>query len=281
MQFRIKHLASALTLALSTMAGGVSATELAVIISNGSYDNLQGERRISRAHRNLVSAFKAQGYEVIEGVDLTRLEMQTLIQRVESAIPELAGIVVLCSTNTVTDGSQTWILPSDIDGDSAIEAAFGAPSLDMFLSLAAMKPGHGAVFLGVADVNISRGSNLRTGVGNADIPQGVLLVSGPSDRIAALLEDRLLVSDQPLSIGLSNPAEITVSGFVSPIIALCRNQLTRRHQQLTGWPLSLNKHYGPLRTKVIGSRILKNICAVFPMVFTPPQHVLDLQILTR
>ena len=216
MRVRIKQLTAAFTLSLTAFAGSVSATELALIISNSDYDNLQGERRISRNHRDLVAAFKAQGYEVIEGVDLNRLEMQALVQRVASAIPELAGIVVLCSTNTVTDGAQTWILPTDIGGDSAIEAAFGAPTLDMFLALAAKKPGHGSVFIGVADEDTSRGSNLHAGVGDADIPQGVLLVSGPSSRIASLLEDRLLVDNQPLSVGLSNPAGIAVSGFVSP-----------------------------------------------------------------
>ena len=216
MKFRFKHLASALTLGLSAMAGGVSATELALIISNGNYDNLQGERRITREHRDLAAAFKAQGFDVIEGVNLNRQEMQALLQRVESVIPELSGIVILSSTNTVTDGKQTWILPSDIDGDSAIETAFGAPTLDTFLALAARKPGHGAVFLGVADVNTSRGSTLRSGVGDADIPQGVLLVSGPADRIAELLQDKLLFDDRPLSVGLSKPSGIVVSGFVSP-----------------------------------------------------------------
>lgn len=216
MRARFKQLTAAFTLSLTAFAGSVSATELALIISNSDYDNLQGERRISRNHRDLVAAFKAQGYEVIEGVDLNRLEMQALVQRVESVIPELAGIVVLCSTNTATNGEQTWILPTDIGGDTAIEAAFGAPTLDLFLSLAAKKPGHGSVFLGVADVDTSRGSNLRAGVGDANIPQGVLLVSGPSDRIASLLEDRLLVDNQPLSVGLSNPNGISVSGFVSP-----------------------------------------------------------------
>ncbi|MEK6205716.1 MAG: caspase family protein, partial [Amylibacter sp.] len=126
MRVRFKQLTAAFTLSLTAFAGSVSATELALIISNSDYDNLQGERRISRNHRDLVAAFKAQGYEVIEGVDLSRLEMQALVQRVDSVVDELSGIVVLCSTNTVTDGSQTWILPTDIGGDSAIEAAFGA-----------------------------------------------------------------------------------------------------------------------------------------------------------
>lgn len=216
MRLGIKQFVAAITLSLTAFAGGASATELALIISNSDYDHLQGERRISRNHRDLVAAFKAQGYEVIEGVDLTRLEMQALVQRVESVIPEVSGIVVLCSTNTATDGTQTWILPTDIGGDTATEAAFGAPTLDLFLSLVAKKPGHGSVFLGVADVDTSRRSNLRAGVGDANIPQGVLLVSGPSKRIASLLEDRLLVDSQPLSAGLSDPDGMTVSGFVSP-----------------------------------------------------------------
>lgn len=216
MRAGIKLFTAALTLSFSAIAGSVSATELAVIISNSNYDNLQGERRISRDHNNLVAAFRAQGYEVIEGVDLTRLEMQALVEQVDSVVDELNGIVVLCSTDIVTDGESTWILPTDIGGDTAIDAAFGAPTLDMFLSLAARKPGHGAVFLGVADVKTSRASGLQTGVGDANVPQGVLLVNGPSDKVSALLEDRLLGSSNPLSASLSDLHGIGVAGFVSP-----------------------------------------------------------------
>lgn len=216
MRFGIKLVAAALTLSLSSFAQGTVAKELALIISNSEYDHLKGERRIGRDHNDLVAAFTAQGYEVIEGVDLTRLEMQALVQRVDSVLDELSGIVVLCSANTVTDGTRTWILPTDIGGDSVIEASFGAPTLDMFLSLAAEKPGHGAVFVGAADVNTTRASSLTTGVGDTDIPQGVLMVSGPSDKISALLERTLLGNNNPLSSSLSGQNGISVAGFVSP-----------------------------------------------------------------
>jgi len=215
-----------LTLSFAVMAGSVHAADLAVIISNGDYDNLSDERKVTREHQKLVTAFRTQGYEVIDGLNLSRREMQALVQRANDIADSVASIVVLASANIVTDNRQTWVLPTDIDGDTAIQAAFGAPTLDVFLSLAANKPGHGFVFLGVSEDETSRASTLRAGVGDADIPQGVLLVNGPADEVASLLRNNLLTSRQPLTVGLANASKVTAQGYVSPDIGLLPEQVT-------------------------------------------------------
>ena len=215
MQFRFKHLATALTLSMAAMAGGVSAADLALIISNGDYDNLRDEGRISRKHDDLVAAFKAEGFEVIEGVDLSRLDMQALVKRADSISEAVDNLVIVLSGNIVNDGTQTWVLPVDIAGDSMIEAAFGAPTLQTFLTLAANKPGHASVFIGVSDVD-PRSGGLKSGLADAAIPQGVLLVSGQADKIEEFLTEDLLGSNRPMSVLLANPSHIDVAGYVSP-----------------------------------------------------------------
>ena len=216
MQVRFKHLATALTLSWAAMAGGVSAADLALIISNGDYENLRDEGRISRKHDGLVAAFKAEGFEVIEGTDLTRLEMQALAKRADSISEAVDNFVIVLSGNIVNDGKQTWVLPVDTSGDSMLEAAFGAPTLSTFLAMAAAKPGHASVFVGVSDVDPNRNSGLKSGVADASIPQGVLLVSGQADDIEELLTDDLLGSNRPMSVLLANSSGMDVAGYVSP-----------------------------------------------------------------
>ena len=107
MPIEIKHLVAALSLSLAGIAGSASAAELALIISNSDYEELKGERRIARKHDGIVEDFRDQGYDVIEGADLTRLEMQGLVKRADGVIDEYDGIVILLSGNIVTDGNQT------------------------------------------------------------------------------------------------------------------------------------------------------------------------------
>ena len=220
MRSRLPLFIGILILSLTVMAGVAKAADLALIISNGDYDNLSDERKVTREHQNLVAAFKTQGYQVIDGLNLSRREMQALVQRADDITNSVASLVVVASANIVTDNRQTWVLPTDVDGDSAIEAGFGAPTLDVFLSLAARKPGHGFVFLGLARDESSRASDLRAGIGGPVIPQGVLLVNGPADEIAALLRNALLTSRQPLATSLASASKVSVQGFVSPDVGL-------------------------------------------------------------
>ena len=216
MQIRFKHLATALTLSMTAMAGGVSAADLALIISNGDYDNLSEQRKISRMHADLVEAFKEQGFEVIEGSDLTRLEMLALAKRASNISEAVDNLVIVLSGNIVNDGQQTWVLPVDTAGDTALDAAFGAPTLDTFLAMAGAKPGHASVFVGISDVDPSRNSGLKSGLADVTIPQGVLLVSGQADDIEELLSDDLLGSNRPMSVLLENLRRMDVAGYVSP-----------------------------------------------------------------
>ncbi|PCJ75730.1 MAG: hypothetical protein COA53_04505 [Rhodobacteraceae bacterium] len=216
MQVRFKHLATALTLSMAAMAGGVSAADLALIISNGDYDNLSDQRKISRKHAGLVQAFKDQGFEVIEGSDLTRLQMLALTKRASSISEAVDNFVIVLSGNIVNDGQQTWVLPVDMAGGSLLDAAFGAPTLDTFLAMAGAKPGHASVFVGISDVDPARNSGLKLGIGDAAIPQGVLLVSGQASDIEDLLSDDLLGSNRTMSELLANPSRMDVAGYVSP-----------------------------------------------------------------
>jgi len=216
MKVRLTHLATALTLSMTAMAGGVSAADLALIISNGDYDNLSEERKISRKHGDLVEAFKEQGFEVIEGADLTRLEMLALAKRANSINEAVENFVILLSGNIVNDGQQTWVLPVDTAGDTLLEAAFGAPTLDTFLAMAAGNPGHASVFVGISDVDPDRNSGLKSGLADAAIPQGVLLVSGQAGDVEELLTDDLLGSNRPMSVLLANTPRIDAAGYVSP-----------------------------------------------------------------
>ena len=203
---------------LSSVAfvGGANAAEMAVVISNGNYETLRDDRAATRAHSGAVQIFSGSGYDVLEDTDLDRLAIQQMLARLDSVVDELQGIVVLCAGQFVNDGQQTWFLPTDFEGDSALDVAFNAVPLQLFLDFAARHPGRAVIALAPSTSTVDWQDGLSGGVAVGNVPQGVLLMAGPRSAITDELQSMMARGATVASALEDVDSDITVQGFVSP-----------------------------------------------------------------
>ena len=118
---RIITLSLIALLGLSSLA---NAQNLALVLSNGYYDNGTDVANISRKHQQMVNALENRGYEVIEGKDLNRLETR---QRIGDFAGKIAGadtVIAVLNGHVAHFGEVSWLLPADMNASSATGMAF-------------------------------------------------------------------------------------------------------------------------------------------------------------
>jgi len=77
------------------LSGMASAQNLALVLSNGYYDNGTDVANISRKHQQLVNALENQGYEVVGGKDLNRLETRQQIGAFADKIAQADTVIAV------------------------------------------------------------------------------------------------------------------------------------------------------------------------------------------
>lgn len=179
-------------LAVLSFAGIASAQNLALVLSNGNYENGRDVNTISSRHRQMVVALEAQNYEVLGGRDLNRLEIRRQINTFAEKIARAQVVVVVLNGHITHFGAQSWLLASDIDANTATAVAFRGVDLDFIAELLAQKPGQSAFFVGESDSEFKRIPLLQEGVGRMTLPRGVMMISGNFDKVNDLLRDRFL-----------------------------------------------------------------------------------------
>ncbi len=205
-------LVSALLLAVPA-----AAADLALIIGNESYDNADNIARVERNVDNLVAAFKKQGYRVISGKNLDRVEMYQLLADFDGFLSDADKVVVYFAGNILNAGSETWIAPIDLAPDNQVEVEFNAPSLGLLFDLLAPHAGRAAVFLGSPEVGFEPTGTLDSGIGSLEIPQGLLVVSGDTDAVYSVLSSDFIANSLTATEAVRGTDEdIVVQGFISP-----------------------------------------------------------------
>ncbi len=154
------------------------AQNVALVLSNGYYDNGIDVPDISRRHQQLVTAFQRQGYEVIEGNDLNRLQIRQKLTQFAAQVAGADIAVVALQGHIARFGDSAWLLPADIDANTATGLAFRGVSLDFFAQLLGQAPGRAVLFVGKSDRMIYDIPLVSEGVGRTNLPRGVMMVSG-------------------------------------------------------------------------------------------------------
>lgn len=168
------------------------AQNLALVLSNGYYENGADVANISRRHRQLVSAFEGQGYEVIQGVDSNRLEMRQALNQFESKLADADVAVISLQGHVAHFGQRSWYLPADIDANSATGVEFRAVSLDFFAQLLADKPGQSVMFVGESGREIYSIPQVEEGLVSMNLPRGVMMVSGAYNEISDVIKNKFM-----------------------------------------------------------------------------------------
>ncbi len=204
-----------LTLSMGIIPSVTFADDLALVITNGNYGSGVATRPVTLRHNGLVEAYQDQGYAVIEGKNVSADDLQTLLTDFIDQVDGKDRVVVHLSGQLAHFGQQGWFLPVDVRGDSLSEIAFGAPTTNLMLTLLADHPGRSA-FIAALYAGNGIAEPLAPGLGELDIPQGVLVLSGAEDEVNDVVLLELLSSDASVAEVLANKDRLKISGFVSP-----------------------------------------------------------------
>ena len=179
-------------IAVLSLTGFASAQNLALVLSNGNYENGRDVNNITRRHQQLVNAFTGQNYEVIEGADLNRLQSRQRISTFAEKVARAETVVVVLNGHITHFGEQSWLMPVDIGANSATDVAFRGIDLDFITQVLAQKPGQSVLFIGESGSEVARISQVSEGLGRMNLPRGVLMISGVFDKVGDVLRHSFL-----------------------------------------------------------------------------------------
>ncbi len=186
-------------LAFLGVVGGAQAENLALVISNGYYDRATDAPEISRRHDRQVAAFEQQGYRVYEGKNLNRLETRQLIETFANQLRVADVAVISLQGHFAHYGEKSWLLPADIDVNSATGLAFRGIDLDFLAQLMAEKPDNSVMFIGDSGRPALRISAVEKGIVPLFLPRGVMMVSGAGADVDDILRMQFLRQNMRVS----------------------------------------------------------------------------------
>jgi len=178
--------------ALLSLSGLASAQNLALVLSNGYYDNGTNVPNISRGHQQLVSALEAQGYEVLEGKDLNRGEMRQRIDLFSDKIAQADTVVAVLNGHITHFGEASWLLPADMNASSATDMSFRGVNIGFITQLLAQKPGKSVLFVGESGQLQNRIPLVEEGLARMPLPTGVMVISGAYNKVGDQLRHNFL-----------------------------------------------------------------------------------------
>ncbi|MFM2389639.1 MAG: hypothetical protein RLZZ437_1194 [Pseudomonadota bacterium] len=193
------------------------AEDRALLIGNETYAEAG---RISGAATvaDLPAALQTAGFRVLAGQDQTTDDLRGLMSGLQAERLEDGRLVILLAGHFANRGAQTWFLGTEADlPDPATIAAQGVDLADV-LAMAARVPGGAVVLLGTEDRRLPLGAGLAPGIGALSPPQGVTLLQGEAESIAAFAAGPLLQTGQSLPALLAD-ADLQAQGFLAPLVA--------------------------------------------------------------
>ena len=197
------------------------AENIALVISNGTYQYGSNERSIDRAHSGLVEAYEARGYRVFGGNNLNRNAMARLVESFEAELDDAELAIVHLAGHTAALGDHGWFLPTDINPGSAADFEFGAVSLDLFAQMLNTHDGRAVMFIGTSGDEVTNIRGVDGSIGAVNAPAGLLVVSGQFARVNAAVTREFLRVDARVSEAVDRSgAALTYEGYISSRLIL-------------------------------------------------------------
>jgi peptidoglycan hydrolase-like protein with peptidoglycan-binding domain len=190
---------------LCALASPVVADDQALVIANGNYLHARNATGPSLAPA-VAAKLRASGYRVEIGENLTKHQMDyTIAQFAQSASPK-DHVVYVFLGHTLNADSNTYLTPVDLNSPSAGTIENTALNLNVVTAHAAKHSGASAIFLGWTKPKkqllgsrkyaFSTAPGLRYGLGEIDVPQGVLVVNGIVQRTVNAIETQFFEKDR-------------------------------------------------------------------------------------
>lgn len=218
-------IAAALAVIAATWSAGTALAEnLALVIGNSRYQNTVNAKDATRVF-DLEQALGEAGYRVQRAQNATRDDMRAILTNFGDDAAEADRLIVIFAGHILTNGTETFLTPTDLKDPRPITIQLQAPSLSSFLSIMADHAGGAAMFVGFHDEKggffggepgFTGINGLTPGLGPVTIPQGVLLASGPPDKLTEALRSGFLTADASTASVVEDLDEtIEVAGYVS------------------------------------------------------------------
>lgn len=232
-----------LTLILFMGLGGAARAEnLALVLSNGFYDRGTDVADISQRHRHLVQALEARGYDVVEGKDLNRLESRERIGAFASKIAGADTVIAVLNGHIVHFGTTSWLLPADMNANSATGVAFRGINIGFIAELLAQRPGGSVLFVGESQRQFAAIPQVRAGVSSLPLPRGVMMVSGAYDEVGNALTRRFLRPDvRVIDVLRSDTGRLEIEGDIPASLALGNGRPVARTPEQVEAALGLSR----------------------------------------
>jgi peptidoglycan hydrolase-like protein with peptidoglycan-binding domain len=206
------------TLSLANQAA--YAEDIALVVGNKTYANAS---RVEDAEKalNAGRALRNRGYFVVSGRNMSADENKIALRELAKKLDEADRVSILLSGHFVHSGGQTWLVSVDADDVSIGTIGETGMSVNTLLQIAGEKPGGAIVFLGQQRRAFPAGIGLEAGIGELDIPQGVMLVMGTPGDVANALRREFLRPGQGFATSLENASpSLEASGFISDVSTL-------------------------------------------------------------
>lgn len=206
-------------LALALGAAPALAEDVALVVGNESYDNGRSIRAADEI-MDAAGALEAAGFRVFSGEDMAAADLRALASRFAGAADGSGRIVVALSGHFAQSGAGTWFLATDARRTDPVTAGAEGLPLAVLLDIAARAPGRAVVLLGTEDRDIALGAGLTRGIGAPQVPQGVALVRGEAEAVAAFAAGALVEPGLGLASALAQDGEVAAEGFVTDLAPL-------------------------------------------------------------
>ncbi len=229
--------AGALAAAVSSFVGSAALAEnLALLIGNKSYANTVDAKGAQTVF-GIADALAEAGYRVQAAENTTQNDLRAVLTSFAGEAAAADRLIVVFTGHVLNNGTETFLAPTDLGNPKSTTIALQAPSLSSLLAIASEHAGGAGVFLGFhggksgffggQDAGFRGAEGLTPGLGRVDIPQGVLLVSGPPDKVVASLRSGFLQTDRTTAEAAANlPDDVRADGFVSRFSTLATGEQT-------------------------------------------------------
>lgn len=196
------------------MAPAVLAQDRALIISNEFYQN-QPRFRGTRTIVDLERDFRDAGFEV-QRLGNTRSNFsEAAAARLWRWLSKADKLVIVVSGQVVRANGVPWLLHTDAERPNSLSIGRSGLPLRPLLAFAAKRPGDAVIAIAENTDKLSLGRGVAKGYRPRDIPQGVTVVWGGPDQVAAFVAGDLLRPGRALAQAAKEaPEGLRIDGYV-------------------------------------------------------------------
>jgi peptidoglycan hydrolase-like protein with peptidoglycan-binding domain len=210
---------------LCAMAMPAFADNQALVIANANYQYTHAGVGSDLTFQ-VVDRLRKAGYRVQKAQNLNKASMERVVSEFNASAQPRDHLVYVFVGHMLNDGSATYLTPVDLQAPRGDTIAQSAMNLDVILNHAAKHSGAASVFLGWTKPKkrllksrkyAFRGApGLNFGLGQINVPQGVLVVNGIAQRTVNAINTQFFEPNRSTrAVGNTLVGHVRSQGYLS------------------------------------------------------------------